>query len=98
MIRASNTGGSQYRRFIFQLACTFVHEIGGHMFVTFLTHGNRDTPPNIGHRRYAGRQGQPQGVQNGEAGRFLERKLFGGGLEFYRDTTKDDHQVHDLFG
>jgi hypothetical protein len=92
LVRASkHSEDSQYRRFIFQLACTFVHEIGGHMFVTFLIHGNRKTPLNIGPR-----QSQEHGVSSVEAGRFLERRLFGGNLEFYRDATKDEHQVRSV--
>ncbi|KAL9063751.1 MAG: hypothetical protein Q9161_009301 [Pseudevernia consocians] len=67
-----------FRTFLFATATTFLHEIG-HVFVTYLTAGRSDTPPEINALKvYIPESG-------GEVGRALESLIFGGTLYFHRD-------------
>lgn len=77
----------QYRNFIFFFATTLVHELA-HLFVTFLSLGDSNTPPElvpklsgIHKRDYA------------ESGNYLEELLFGGSVVFQYDNDYDQHQV-----
>ncbi|KAI9759521.1 MAG: hypothetical protein M4579_002280 [Chaenotheca gracillima] len=45
MGQAGQTSPSQFRIFQFQLANTLVHEVGAHVFVTYLGNGRPITPP-----------------------------------------------------
>ena len=84
---ASAENASRFRTFQFMFAVTFVHEIGGHVLVTFLTNGRRPlTPPSMTAAGY-------DNTGLGEAGRYLEYVLFGGTMAFYRDPTQGDGQV-----
>lgn len=87
MILAANSGqGQRFRNYQFQLANTLLHEVGGHLLVTYIGTGRPYTPPAINHPLYSS-------PGRGEAGRSLERKLWGGALEFYRSPAEDDTQV-----
>lgn len=85
MIRSAGTGQT-FRVFQFKLACALVHEVAGHMLVTFLGRGRSLTPPTITVAGYATQEG-------GESGRFLEMSLFGGCLEYYRASGQGENQV-----
>lgn len=61
----------RFRVYLFTFAKSMLHEIG-HMFVTFLTHGETTTPPHIS-GKVAGYEGK-----RGEAGERLENLIFGG--------------------
>jgi hypothetical protein len=76
----------RFRTFQFLFATTFVHEVGGHLLVTFLGNGRPITPPQITGPNYGS-------VTNGESGRFLELNLFGGNTEYFHDATQDKGQV-----
>jgi hypothetical protein len=80
--------GDRFRTFQFIFAVAIVHEIGGHLLVTFLTNGRSDSPLALGVQGYNGRN-------IGESGRWLELSLFGGTSEFYRDRQiwDDNTQV-----
>lgn len=68
-------------------ANVLVHEVG-HNFMTYLTQGYANTPPTM----HGGELGHKQG-HRGEAGRYLEKVLFGGCLGNYRDLAQDGGQV-----
>ncbi|KAI5287711.1 hypothetical protein KEM52_001452 [Ascosphaera acerosa] len=70
-------------RYMFQLVVTMVHEVGGHLFVTYLTRGRAHTPRAMRHPNYFPTiyEGAP------ESGRFLELALFGGALVFAGDGS-----------
>jgi hypothetical protein len=65
---------------------TLLHEVGGHLLITFLSNGHPITPPTISAPCYGN-----QAI--GEAGRYFELVLFGGTTEYYRDPAEDDGQV-----
>lgn len=68
-----------------------LHEVGGHLFITFLNNGAlvAQTPPHI----TSDVVGRYSDEHHGESGRRLECILFGGNLEFYKDRNQDDAQV-----
>lgn len=80
---ASLEDGATFRVFQFLFAHTFLHEIAGHLLITYLGQGRFTTPNNIQHRLYSG----------GEAGRALELKMFGASLEYFRDHSRGDDQA-----
>jgi hypothetical protein len=86
---ASIDNGDRFYTFQFIFATTTVHEIGGHLLITFLSNGRVITPPSISALGYA------QTPDGGEAARWLETWLFGGTSEFYRDQRiwQDNSQV-----
>ncbi|KAK2811474.1 hypothetical protein FQN50_002097 [Emmonsiellopsis sp. PD_5] len=83
MVNASNSL-SAFRRFQFQFANMFFHEIGAHVLVTFLYHGRPTTPPTAIAPGWID-QTQLSHIPGtvGESGRLLEFFAFGGTLEFY---------------
>ncbi|KAK2768654.1 hypothetical protein FQN54_000510 [Arachnomyces sp. PD_36] len=92
---ASNHGRTQFRIFMFQLANTLVHEVGGHLFMTFISQNMLSptgqlqrpfTPESVTYSDYGS-----QGV--GESGRLLESAIFGGSMEYFRDNTAGDRQA-----
>ena len=86
MVRSVDSG-ERFRNFQFLFANTFLHEVGGHLLITYLNEGQSITPASIaGHWVYSS-------TPFGEAGRALESKVFGGNLEYYRSLKEDDHQV-----
>ncbi|KAK2759805.1 hypothetical protein FQN54_002539 [Arachnomyces sp. PD_36] len=91
MVESGENHGIPSRRkwfqiFQFMFAVAIAHEIGGHLFVTFITQGRPITPPNITAPGYGGQQ------SGGESGRAFESALFGGCVEFYRNSTLGDVQ------
>ena len=66
----------------FRLVSAYIHEIA-HLIITFIGHGRSDTPPQASGGRWAR---QPD-TSEGEAGEFIERAMFGGVLDFYRDRS-----------
>ena len=84
MVKAASSGdGPNFRVFQFLFANTFLHEIGGHLLITYLGQGKIATPKCIQHPLYAG----------GEAGRALERMMLGGSLEYFRDKNQGNGQA-----
>ena len=87
---ATRNDAQRFRDFQFLFATTLVHEAGGHLFMGFLWKGRLLTPPHISAPGY----GSQAGVEtSGEAGRWLELRLFGGTTEYYRDLSQDDQQA-----
>lgn len=87
---------TRFRTFLFMLAVATTHELT-HVFVGYLAQGQDDfdsyTPRQVSYLNYSGLQrpdGQPL---TGESGRWLESRLFGGSIEFYRDISDDADQV-----
>ena len=78
----------QYRTFIFNFAHMFLHEMG-HLFVTFLTRGQKHIPDPT--RALLG--GYIRIPNLDDAGRDLEKIIFGGTVEYYRDSTHGEEQV-----
>ncbi|QSS59085.1 hypothetical protein I7I51_08517 [Histoplasma capsulatum] len=76
----------RFRMFQFLFATTIVHEAGAHLFITYMTNGRVYTPPQITAPGFGTRL-------VGESGRFYELVLFGGTIEFYRDSQQDDRQA-----
>ncbi|KAK2814066.1 hypothetical protein FQN50_000470 [Emmonsiellopsis sp. PD_5] len=84
MLDAEATGKQQrFRDFQFLFATTLVHEAGGHLLVTYFSHGRLDTPSGV----------TVPGYGDFEAGRWLETGFFGGTTEFYRDQAQDNQQT-----
>ena len=79
---ANRSDLNQFRTFQFLFANTILHEVGGHILITFLGQGRPVTPPQ-----------QPFSIegysndQAGESGRTLETFLLGGTIEYYRDAN-----------
>ncbi len=66
-------------------ANNFFHEMG-HVFVTWLSEGQMDTPPLINALALG-----PLDLENiGEAGRALEQYTFGGQVFYYRDPEWEE--------
>lgn len=87
----------RHKNFQFMFATATAHEIC-HIFLGFISqqgrHGRLATPPSITHLDYGrGQPGDIDGLAQGESGRWVESKLFGGSLEFYQDRDDDDGQV-----
>lgn len=91
----------RYLNFHFLFAAATAHEMM-HGFTTLLARASstpeKFTPPGTTHLDYGDSPATGEGVPMnqvgaGESGRFMERFLFGGSLEFYRDTNDDDGQV-----
>jgi hypothetical protein len=88
---------SRHKHFQFMFATATVHELC-HIFLGYISQDGRNgrlsTPPRITHLDYGTHQAPDvDGVFPGESGRWLENKLFGGTLEFYRDSGDDNGQV-----
>lgn len=84
--------GTRYVIFLCLFACTFFHEMGGHVLVTWLTNGGDTTPHTIGAEGFII---ENEEESEGESGRFLEKYLFGGTIEYYRNpnNSHDNTQV-----
>jgi hypothetical protein len=84
---ASSDSASRFPTFQFMFAVMFVHEIGGHLLVTFLTNGRRPfTPPSMSAAGFGNED-------DGESGRYFEHILWGGTMAFYRDPAQGSSQV-----
>lgn len=86
----------RYLNFHFLFAAATAHELM-HAFVTLLARTSstpdRFTPPKTTHLNYGSPVSGLYPLGLGESGRYMERLLFGGSLEFYRDPNDDDEQV-----
>ncbi|KAL6712876.1 hypothetical protein ACLMJK_009588 [Lecanora helva] len=84
--------GIRFRSYLFLFANYLVHEIGGHLFITFMNNGNHDpraqTPPHI-----ASELPGFSSFHRGESGQRLECLLFGGILEADREINRDDGEI-----
>lgn len=78
----------RFRDFQFVFAIAFFHETAAHLLYTFLSNGRSYTPVPVTVQGYS----DPT-IRAGESGRWLEEKLFGGTMEFYRDPTQGNKQV-----
>ncbi len=85
---ARNHDLARFQEFQFLFATTLVHEVGAHMLLTFLSNDVNNTPPEISVTGYA------RAANQGESGRYLELRLFGGTTEYYEDPRQDRHQVY----
>ncbi|KAK7417278.1 hypothetical protein QQX98_004712 [Neonectria punicea] len=87
---------TRFRTFLFMFAVTTAHELT-HLFVGYLAQGQDSidsyTPPRVSYLNYAGLRDQYGVPFSGESGRWLESRLFGGSIEFYRDVSDDNGQV-----
>ncbi|KAJ4310292.1 hypothetical protein N0V84_011044 [Fusarium piperis] len=85
----------RHKDFQFMFGVSTAHELC-HAFVGYLSQNNPApisyTPPDVSYLNYAV-QDRDTDTENGESGRWFERRLFGGSLEFYRDDTDDHGQV-----
>ncbi|KAK2759311.1 hypothetical protein FQN54_002789 [Arachnomyces sp. PD_36] len=91
---ASSQARAAFRTFMFQLANTLIHEVGGHLFMTFLSQNIVDeagqlarpiTPEAVTYSNYGS-------AGSGESGRVLESILFGGAMEYSRDPAAGSQQ------
>lgn len=93
MIQTSDDIPNLYA-FQFLFANTFVHEIGGHLLITFLYNGRPVTPEGISYSSWFGQPQPGHSQPPGETGRHLEGLLFGGTVEYFRDeNNSSDKQV-----
>ncbi|KAI8724197.1 hypothetical protein NCS52_00277400 [Fusarium sp. LHS14.1] len=80
---------ARFRTFLFMFAVATAHELT-HLFVGYLAQGQDSTqsytPPTLSHLNYAG-------PSWGESEHWLESRLFGGSIEFYRDISDYDGQA-----
>ena len=84
----------RYKQFQFVFGVATAHELC-HAFIGYIRRiyePEQNTPPGITHLDYRGTV-EEAGEITGEAGRWVENKLFGGALELYRDNNDDDDQV-----
>ncbi|KAL2692444.1 hypothetical protein Neosp_002853 [[Neocosmospora] mangrovei] len=96
----SNSAGrkmaNRFRTFLFMFAVATAHELT-HIFVAYLAQGRDEiesyTPPSVSYLNYTGLRDQAGIPLSGESGRWLESRLFGGSIEFYRDISDDPGQV-----
>ena len=81
---------SEFSSAQFCLAVTFVHEIGGHLFITYLG-GGRDGShtPNVGPFHLLATSNDDQG----ESGWTIEEMIFGGSVRIIFEKGEDDSQV-----
>lgn len=86
-----NAKDKAFRNYLFALALTFVHEVGGHVFLNDLTGGRAPTPPAVVARGFP--PSQMAGVPAGESGHWLESKLYGGGFTIAGDGSQELPQV-----
>ncbi|KAF5721624.1 Stem cell self-renewal Piwi [Fusarium globosum] len=88
--------GNRFRSFLFLLAVATTHELT-HVFITYLAQGQdvieSYTPPEVSYLNYIGLSDGDNHPMTGESGRWLESRLFGGSIEFYRDSSDDSGQA-----
>ena len=87
----NSTVHKQYRTFIFLFAVTIFHELG-HVFITFLSLGDADTPEGK-ESEYILNMSDIQGEEKPESGYTLERLVFGGIVAHFCDKELDDSQA-----
>ncbi|PCD26721.1 hypothetical protein AU210_013143 [Fusarium oxysporum f. sp. radicis-cucumerinum] len=88
--------GNRFRSFLFLFAVATAHELT-HVFVAYLAQGqdviDSYTPPQVSYLNYTGLSDDTGRPITGESGRWLESRLFGGSIEFYRDSSDDSGQA-----
>ena len=77
----------RFRAFLFSFATSLMHELG-HVFVTFLGSGKKGSPPPV----YAQASDRSEGTK-GEAGAYLENKVFGGVVTAMYNPAEGEDQV-----
>ena len=75
------------RKFQFAIVNDIVHEVAGHVLTTFLSSGTAQTPPTS---PFLCNSVYTEGRDVGEAGVYLEKRLFGGVVE-YDDGPSPTH-------
>ena len=83
----------EYRTWVFTMASFAFHEIS-HIFITYLSNALEITPPSI-----KARVGSSADNEEGEAGRNLEERVFGGIVTFRREAlfqTADEDVCSDI--
>lgn len=88
----NNSELEQFRTFQFTFAATLVHEVGAHILITAIDNGRNWTPPEMsasGHVSIEEKEETGEWVYFGESGRWLEKNLYGGTLEFVQDPARD---------
>ena len=88
----NNSELEQFRTFQFTFAATLVHEVGAHLLITAIDNGRNQTPPEMsasGHVSIEEKEETGEWVYFGESGRWLEKNLYGGTLEFVQDPARD---------
>ena len=85
----NSTEHKQYRTFVFMFAVTIFHELG-HVFITFLSLGDADTPDE---KEFIPEWGGIDGTNRPESGYVLENLVFGGITAHGCDKELDDGQV-----
>lgn len=88
MIAVAGSDVQEFRTWLFLFANTIMHEIGGHLLVTYLGRGRPLTPPDI----TTSIPGYSTSTI-GESGRYLEEILLDGNMEYCRNPNKGNHQV-----
>ncbi|KAK8258366.1 hypothetical protein IWZ00DRAFT_527637 [Phyllosticta capitalensis] len=76
----------------FTFAATLVHEVGAHLLITAIDNGRNWTPPEMSASGYVSieeKEETGEWVYFGESGRWLEKNLYGGTLEFVQDPARD---------
>ncbi|KAK8200365.1 uncharacterized protein BKA78DRAFT_340422 [Phyllosticta capitalensis] len=88
----NNSELEQFRTFQFTFAATLVHEVGAHLLITAIDNGRNWTPPEMSASGYVSieeKEETGEWVYFGESGRWLEKNLYGGTLEFVQDPARD---------
>ncbi|KAI9737937.1 MAG: hypothetical protein M1834_009307 [Cirrosporium novae-zelandiae] len=86
---AQNRLDEEFRRFQFMFAMALIHEVGGHLLISFLTSGAGSTPEMV----YPHFFNSAEPSQSGESGRYLEWTLFGGCHEWRENTNQGSRQA-----
>ncbi|KAF4973122.1 hypothetical protein FZEAL_9410 [Fusarium zealandicum] len=85
----------RHKEFQFMFAVATAHELC-HAFVGYLAQNDPQltsyTPPEVTYLDYSAPR-ERQSTRNGESGRWLENRLFGGSIEFYHDPQDTKGQV-----
>ena len=77
----------EFQVYLFSINKSCMHELA-YIFVIFLGQGNSNTPPDL----IAYHLNEPK-RSSGEAGRFLEKEIFGGLIIILRNHAEGEDQV-----
>lgn len=80
----------RFHIFLFLLSKSILHELT-HIFVTFLGQGTTLTPPDVTVTT-PGEQRSPRG----EAGRYMEKLIYGGLIRVFENPDEVDEEMVDL--
>lgn len=91
-----SVAAKRYRAFLFLFSLKLLHELA-HVFVTYLTFGAANTPPDIDSTKKPGNKPVQYTQENpktdGEAGRYLEDLIFGGTIVTMCNPHEGEEQV-----